>query len=259
LATKAGPLYIYTLCGRIPWDRLAYYGQLNKARDLSRQAVASAVRAGRKERAAGCEAAAALREALFGNGAEAKRAVANALRSSDGRDVEFVVSLALAMVVDDKDQALQFADMLKSRFSEDTVVQFNYLPAIYAQIALFDGDSVRAIEFLRAASPYELGIAASSNYSTYMYPVYIRGQALLAQHQGRAAAAEFQKIVNWPGVVLNEPIGALAHLGLARARAMNGETAEARASYNQFLSLWKGADPDIPILITAKAEYAKLK
>jgi ATP/maltotriose-dependent transcriptional regulator MalT len=239
-------------------DTAAYSGQLSKARDLSKQAVAAAQRAGRKERAAGCQAAAALREALFGNGAEAKRFATSALKSSNGRDVEFVASLALAMV-GDKDQAVQLADMLKSRFPEDTIVQFNYLPTIYAQVALNDGDPSRAIELLRAAAPYELGLAGDSNYSTYLYPVYVRGQALLAQHQGEAAAAEFQKILNWPGVVSNEPIGALAQLGLARARAMNGETAEARTSYNNFLSLWKDADPDIPIFIAAKSEYAKLQ
>ena len=138
-------------------------------------------------------------------------------------------------------------------------MQFNYLPAIYAQIALFHGDTARTVELLQASSPYELGIATSSNYSTYMYPAYVRGQALLVQHQGAAAAAEFEKILNWPGVVSNEPIGALVRLQLARARAMNGETAEARAAYNSFLSLWTNADPDIPILIAAKAEYAKLK
>jgi len=239
-------------------DTAAYYGQLNKAREFSRQAVAAAERAGRKEGAAGSEAAAGLREALFGNGAEAKREARIALNSSNAKDVQFVAGLALAMV-GDRERALELADALKSRFSQDTVVQFNYLPAIYAQIALFDGDAARAIEFLRVASPYELGLAATSNYSTYMYPVYVRGQALLAQHQGAAAATEFQKIVNWPGVVLNEPIGALADLGLARARAMNGETEEARKSYNNFLSLWKHADPDIPILVAANAEYAKLK
>ena len=159
----------------------------------------------------------------------------------------------------DRKKAVALADALKSRFSQDTVVQFNYLPTIYAQVALSDGDAAGAIEFLRAASPYELGIAANSNYSTYLYPVYVRGQMLLAQHQGGVAATEFQKILNWPGVVSNEPIGTLAHLGLARARAMNGETAAARTSYNRFLSLWKNADPDIPILIAAKTEYAKLK
>jgi serine/threonine protein kinase/tetratricopeptide (TPR) repeat protein len=237
-------------------DTAAYFGQLNTARELSRQAVASANRAGRKERAAGCEAAAALREALFGNGAEARRYAANALKSSNGRDVEFVASLALAMV-GDKDQAVQFADVLKSRFPEDTIVQFNYLPTIYAQVALSDGDPARAIEFLRAASPYELGLAGSSSYSTYLYPVYVRAEALLAEHQGGAAAAEFQKILNWSGVVSNEPIGALARLGLARARTMNGETAEAQASYNNFLSLWKNADSGFPLYSAAQAEAPK--
>ncbi len=178
--------------------------------------------------------------------------------SSNGRDIEFVASLATAMA-GERDKALEMADVLKSRFSEDTIAQFNYLPTIYAQVALNNEDPSRAIELLRAASPYELGLAGTSNYPTYLYPVYVRGLVFLAQHQGGAAAAEFQKILNWPGVVLNEPIGALAHLGLARARAMNGETADARTSYDNFLSLWKDAGLDIPILIPAKAEYAKLK
>jgi Flp pilus assembly protein TadD/predicted Ser/Thr protein kinase len=237
-------------------DTAAFLGQLNKARELSRQAVASANRAGRKERAAGCEAAAALREALFGNGAEAKRAATNALKSSNGRDVEFIAGLALAMI-GDKEQAGQIADVLKSRFPEDTVVQFNYLPTIYGQIALSDGDPARAIELLRAASPYELGLVGSSSYSTYLYPVYVRGQALLAQHQGAAAAAEFQKILDWPGVVANEPIGALAHVGLARARAMSGETIESRASYKNFLALWKNADSGFPLYSAVQAEAPK--
>jgi eukaryotic-like serine/threonine-protein kinase len=238
-------------------DTAAYYGQLNKARDLSRQAIVAAERAERLETAAVSQAAAGLREALFGDGAEARRYATSVLRSSNARDVEFVAGLTLAMV-GDREKAVELADALKSRFSQDTVVQFNYLPAIYAQIALFDRDAARAIEFLRAASPYELGLA-TTNYSTCLYPVFVRGQAYLAAHQGALAAAEFQKILNWPGVVSNEPIGALAYLGLARVRAMNGETAEARTSYNTFLSLWKDADPDIPILIAAKAEYAKLK
>jgi len=236
-------------------DTAAYYGQLNKARDLSKQAIEAAQRAGRKERAAGCEAAAGLREALFGNGGEAKRYAFEALQASNGKDVQFVASLAFA-IVGDRDRAVEFADSLKSRFPDDTIVKFNYLPTIYAQIALSDGNPSRAIEFLNAASPYELGLAATSNYSTYMYPVYFRGQALLAQHQGAAAAAEFQKILNWPGVVSNEPIGALAQLGLGRARAMNGETAEARAAYGTFLALWKNADGG-PLLSAVQAEAPK--
>jgi eukaryotic-like serine/threonine-protein kinase len=237
-------------------DSAAYYGQLNKARDLSRQAIAAAERAQRPERAAVCQAAAGLREALFGNGAEAKRNAGAALKSSNARDVQFISALALAMV-GDKEKAVEFADAMKSRFPQDTVVQFNYLPTIYAQIALFDGDTSRAIEFLRAATPYELGLAASSNYSTYMYPVYVRGQSYLAARQGSAAAAEFQKLLNWPGVVSNEPIGALAHLGLARAHAMSNETADARTSYNNFLTLWKSADSSFPFLSAVRAEVPK--
>jgi serine/threonine protein kinase/tetratricopeptide (TPR) repeat protein len=236
-------------------DTAAYSGQLKKARDLSQQAVAAAERAGRKERAGACEAASALREALFGNGAEAKRHAASALLSTNGRDVQFAAALALAMV-GERDRAVEFADSLKSRFPDDTVVKFNYLPTIYAQVALNDGNPSRAIEFLGAAAPYELGLAATSNYSTAMYPIYIRGQALLATHDAVAAASEFQKILNWPGVASNEPIGALALLGVARARAMSGETAEARTAYNNFLSLWKNADSG-PLLSAVQAEAPK--
>jgi tetratricopeptide (TPR) repeat protein len=237
-------------------DTAAYYGQLNKAREFSRQAVAAAERAGLKEGAAGCEAAAGLREALFGNGAEAKRAAGNALKSTNGKDVQFVAALSLALV-GDKEKALEFADSLKSRFPDDTVVKFNYLPTIYAQIALNDGDPSRAIEFLRAAMPYELGLAGTSNFSTYLYPVFVRGQAYLAAHQGASAAVEFQKILNWPGVVSNEPIGALALLGLARAHRLNGEMNEARTSYNNFVTLWKNADSSFPFLSAVKAEVPK--
>jgi len=237
-------------------DTAAYFGQLNKARELSRQAVAAADRAGRKERAAGSEAAAGLREALFGNGAEAKGFAANALKHSNGRDVQFIAGLALAMV-GDREKAVEMADALKSHYPDDTIVQFNYLPTIYAQIALDDRNPAQAVEFLKNAVPYELGLAGSSTYSTYLYPVYIRGQAFLAARDGAAAAAEFQKILNWPGVVSDEPIGALAHLGLARARAMNNETADARTSYNNFLTLWKNADSGFPFLAAVQAEAPK--
>jgi len=236
-------------------DTAAYFGRLNKARDLSKQAITAAERAGRRERAAGCEAAAGLREALFGNGAEARQYATNALKASNGKDVQFIASLALAMV-GDRDRAIEFTDSLKSRFPDDSIVKFNYLPTIYAQIALNDGNPSRAIEFLNVASPYELGLAATTNYSTAMYPVYIRGQALLATHDAVAAAGEFQKILNWQGVACNEPIGALAVLGLARARAMSGDIAEARSAYKTFLSLWKNADAG-PLLSAVQAEAPK--
>ena len=133
------------------------------------------------------------------------------------------------------------------------MVQFNYLPTIHAQLALSHNDSLKAIEALQAAAPYELGAVGG------LYPVYVRAEAYLAAHQGSEAVAEFQKILDQRGVVGNEPIGALAHLGLARAYALLGDTPKARAAYNAFFALWKEADPDIPILVAAKAEYAKLK
>jgi len=239
-------------------DTAAYFGRLDKARELSRQAVVSAERAGHKEKAAGCEAAAALREALFGDSARAKQYATSALRGSKGKDVQFVAGLALAML-GDREKAFRVADSMKTRSPDDTILQFNYLPTIYAQIELNDRNPQRAIELLQPATRYELGLAGGTSYSTYMYPVYIRGLAYLAAKQGSKAAAEFQKILDWPGVVANEPIGPLAYLQLGRAKTMNGETTEAHAAYNAFLSLWKNADPETPILNQAKAEYAKLQ
>jgi tetratricopeptide (TPR) repeat protein len=233
-------------------DTAAYSGRLAKARELSRRAVTSAERAEEKENAAGNEAEAALREALFGNAAETRQRAAAALVFSTGRDVQFYAALARAFA-GDAARAQALADDLAKRFPEDTIVQFNYLPTIHAQLALDRNEASKAIEALRAATPYELGQGGG------LYPVYVRGEAYLAAHKGSEAAAEFQKIFDQRGVVENEPIGALAHLGLARAYALQGDTAKARAAYNDFFALWKEADPDIPILVAAKAEYAKLK
>jgi serine/threonine protein kinase/Tfp pilus assembly protein PilF len=240
-------------------DTAAYSGQLAKARELSRQAVATAELAGSRERAAGCEAAEALREALFGNGAEAKRYANSALSRSNARDVQFVVGLSFALV-GDKEKATEVADSLKNRFPDDTIAKFNYLPTVYAAIALDDGDPAKAIDFLKVATPGELGLPGGNggtSYSTNMYPVYIRGLAYLSAKQGEAAAAEFQKIMDWPGVVVNEPIGALAHLQMARARRTNGQTAEAKASYSEFLSLWKNADSNFPFVAAVQAEASR--
>jgi tetratricopeptide (TPR) repeat protein len=134
-------------------------------------------------------------------------------------------------------------------------VQFNYLPTLHAQLALNQNDTAKALEVLQAAGPYELGNVGPIP----LYPAYVRGTVYLAAHQGSEAAAEFQKILDHRGIVLNEPIGALAHLQLGRAYAMEGDTAKARDAYPDFLTLWKDADPDIPILKQAKAEYAKLQ
>jgi serine/threonine protein kinase/Flp pilus assembly protein TadD len=239
-------------------DTAAYSGQLNKAREFSSQAMASAVRAEEKETAAGYGADAALREALFGNTAEARQRAAAALGLSTGRDVQYGAALALALAGDAaRSQAL--ADDLSKRFPEDTVVQFNYLPTIHAQLALSESHSPKAIETLLAAKLYELGAPGNGAFTAALYPVYVRGQAYLAGRQGGEAANEFRKILDQRGVVQNEPIGALAHLGLARAYTLQGNIAKARAAYNDFLTLWKDADPDIPILAKAKAEYAKLQ
>jgi eukaryotic-like serine/threonine-protein kinase len=230
-------------------DTTAYFGRLGKARDLSRRAAASAERAGEKETAAGYEAGSAMREALFGNAAEARQRAAAALALSTRRDRQYEAALALALT-GDEGRAKALADDLDRRFPEDTITQFRELPTLHAQLALSHNDSSKAIEILRAAAPYELG---------GLHVVYVRGEAYLASHQGSDAAAEFQKILDHRGIVLNEPIGALAHLGLARAYAMQGDTAKAKAAYQYFLTLWRDADPDIPVLIAAKAEYAKLQ
>jgi hypothetical protein len=146
----------------------------------------------------------------------------------------------------------------KSFSHDDTILHFNYLPTIHARLALSRNNSVKAIEALQAAAPYELGIPGAGTFTTDLYPVYVRAEAYLAGHLGSEAAAEFQKILDHRGIVVNAPIGALAHLGLARAYTVEGDHVKARAAYQDFLTLWKDADPNIPVLIAAKAGYAKL-
>ncbi len=238
-------------------DTAAYSGQLEKARELSRQAVASAERAEEKETAAGYEAAAALREALFGNAAEARQRADAALALSSTRDVKFGAALALALA-GDSSRAQILAEELAKGFPEDTVAKFNYLPTIRAQLAINRHDSLKAVETLKIAAPFELGQPGDSSFTPSLYAVYVRGEAYLAANRGGEAATEFQKIVTWRGVVVNEPIGALARLGLARAYVLQGDPVKARAAFQDFITLWKDADPDIPILQQAKAENAKL-
>jgi predicted Zn-dependent protease len=176
-----------------------------------------------------------------------------------GIDVEYAAALAWAYAGDDE-RARKLTDDLGQRFPEATIVQFNYLPTLRAKIAVGRGKASEALEILRAAAPYELGYSTYSTYGwTALYPIFVIGEACLASHQGSEAAVEFQKILDHRGIVVNGPIGALAHLGLARAYSLEGNTAKARAAYQDFLMLWKDADPDIPILKQAKAEYAKLE
>jgi tetratricopeptide (TPR) repeat protein len=230
----------------------AYSGRLKKAREFLHRAVASAELAQNKERAAEYEASAAWLEAHFGNSTDAVQRAAAALALSKSRYVLCTGGQASAMV-GDAARARAIANDLAKRFPEDTEVRFGCLPTLHAQLALSSNNYARAIEILEAAAPYELGSVDHA-----LYPIFVRGEAYLAAHKGSQAAAEFQRILDHCGIVLNSPIGALAHLQIGRAYVMQGDTAKAKADYQDFLTLWKDADPDIPILIAAKAEYAKL-
>ena len=240
----------------------AYSGKLAVAREFSHLAATSADRAGEKEVEAGCEATAALWEAFYGNAAEAKQHATATLAKSNGRDAQYAAALALS-VIGDSTRAQTLGEDLRKRFPDDTVVRFNYLPTLHAQLFLnapgrSPENAAKAIQALAVAAPYELGIPGNTTFWTNLYPVYVRGQAFLAAHQGPQAAAEFQKILDWRGVVAIEPIGALALLGLARSYALTGDRAESSHAYNAFLFLWKDADPNIPILNQATTEYANL-
>ena len=240
-------------------DTAAYSGRLRKARDLSRRAVASAERTEEKETAAGYEAEAALREALFGNADAARQNAAAAVALAPGsRDAEAQAALSYALA-GDATHAQSLADDLAKRFPQDTVVQSVWLPTVRAQIEISRKNPARSIELLQAAAPYELGMLSWSAINSCLYPVYVRAEAYLSAQQGQLAATEFQKILDHRGLLWNCATGALAHLGLARAYVLQGDTVKAKSAYQDFLALWKGADPDIPILVAAKSEYAKLK
>ena len=230
-------------------DTAVFTGQLSKARTLTRQAINAALKADEKEAAALYMAEAAVREALVGNGNLAKRQAHAALELSKGRDVAALSAISLGMAGDIA-TANRLAGDLSQRFPEDTIVQSNYLPAIHI-VAL--GGKTRELPALA----YELGgNLETANF--VLYPVYLRGQAYLAAKQGTEAAAEFQKILDHPGAVRSEPIGALAHLQLGRALLLSGDKVKAKIAYQDFLALWRDADSDVPILKQAQAELAKL-
>jgi len=253
-------------------DSEAYVGHLGKARELTSRAVNSAIRADSKEAGAIWQAIAAQREAAFGISAEARRAAAESLKlapASQGAEVEAALAFALA---GDAAQAETLARDLAKRFPLDTQIQSLWLPAIQAQLALNHNDPAVALKALQITSPpQELGLVAfGANASgSCLYPSYIRGKAYLAAGQGTAAATEFQKILDHGGIVWNCWTGALAHLGVARANALQAKTSQgtdadatrvrALTVYKEFLTLWKDADPDIPILKEAKAEYSQLQ
>ena len=239
---------------------LAYRGHLQEADRRSKTAVLIAQQSGQTERAALFVTGVALREAFFGNASAAKKSAESALKLSKDREVEYGAAFVLALA-GDSSHAQMHADNLEKQYPEDTAVQFSYLPALKALLALNRKDPSKAIELLQTATPHELGTPQSADFGYYgaLYPVYVRGQAYLAANRGAEAAAEFQKIINHRGVVVTDPIGALAHLQLGRALVLKGDKAKAKVAYQDFLTLWKDADSDIPIFKEARAEYADLK
>jgi tetratricopeptide (TPR) repeat protein len=237
-------------------DTEGWYGKLNNAHELTRRAMNSAQHNDAKESAASYQAAAALREVESGNQEQARADANAALKLAPNRDVRAIAALALARAGDSAGAARLAAELDKT-FPLDTQVQRYWLPTIRAGVALERKDPNKAIELLKVAGPVELGF--STNLTIFMCPVYLRGEAYLMLHDGNRAAAEFQKFIDHRGMVVNFSWGALARLGLARAYDVVGDTAKARAAYQDFLTLWKDADPDIPILKQAKAEYARLQ
>lgn len=233
----------------------AYHGQLKQARDLFQAAINSAGQSKQQELAALLQVHQAELEALFGNTDAARNHAAAGLALSQGRDVEGIAALTLAMT-GDTSRGQSLVDDLAERYPKNTLVQFDYLPAARAQLALDRHEPSRALQSLQAAAPYELGDMDHGNAG---YPIYLRGQAYLAGHQGAEAAAEFQKIIDHPGLVLNDPIAALARLGLARACAAQANVSKAKTAYGDFFTLWKNADPDVPVYQQAKAEFAALR
>lgn len=235
-------------------DTEAFYGRLDHARSFTQRAVHSATKAEAPETGAGWKANAALYEAEVGNKVQARAIAAEALAMSRGRDVEAQAALALARA-GQIDDAEKLAAHLATEFPRHTIVQNYWLPAIRAAIELQKNNATKAIELLEVTIPYELG----GGTERHVYPAYLRGEAYLKLGRGQDAAAEFQKILDHRGVVVNFVIGSLAQLQLARATALSGDTASARTRYQEFLALWKDADSDLPVLKAARTEYQRLK
>jgi tetratricopeptide (TPR) repeat protein len=218
-----------------------------------------ALQEGQREKAASYRAAQAVWEDVCGNGAEAKSSALAALELSRGRDVQYAAGLALALSRESRSEVL--ASDLEKRFPEDTFVKFTYAPVLRAVSALQRGKPVNSLDELQISLPYELaanGLNFNHFYLGGLHSAYVRGVALMATHRYAEAAAEFQKILDHRGLVGLDPIGALAHLQLGRAYVLAGDRIKAKSAYEDFLSLWKNADPDVSILKSARAEYDKL-
>ena len=240
-------------------DTAAFYGLLASARRLSQHAIDSANASDSKETAAAWQMDSALREAEFGNISRSRQEITSALAEAPTRDVSVLAALALSRI-GDVSQAERLAGDLAEHFPLNTAINRYWLPAIHASIEMRRKDPAKALEDLGTAAEYELGTPLPQfEVGGSLYPAYIRGQVYLSLHRGKEAATEFQKLLDQRGVVVNCPLGALAHLQLGHAYAMQRDTVRSRAAYQDFFRLWKDADPDIPILKQAKAEYAKLQ
>jgi eukaryotic-like serine/threonine-protein kinase len=231
----------------------AYFGRMTKSRDFARRAADSAIAAGQKETAASYLGGSAVRDAFTYDATRARERAAATLALSKGRDVQPLAALAYALA-NDSARAQSLADDLSKRYPQDTLVQVIYLPVIHAQIAMNRGDPQKALGILTPYEKYDL-----AGWQFPLVQIYLRGGALLAQKKGPAAAAEFKKLLDNRNAATVEITPALAQLGLARAYSISGDAAKARTAYQDFLALWKDADPDLPILKQAKSEYAKLQ
>jgi len=238
-------------------DTEAFYGRLFRSREFSQRAALSARKNEATETAALWQAYGGLHDAEFGDTAEARQQAEAALALAPGRDVRALVTLVLARA-GERVRAQKLAEALKQEFPQDTLMQNYVLPTVGAMLALDQDDGKQALESLQSTSGYELSAPqAFANTVPPLYPMYVRGQAYLKAEQGQQAVAEYQellRVLTW-----NYPLGALARLQLGRAYEMSGDVNKAKTSYQDFFALWKDADPDIPILKQAKAEYAKLQ
>ncbi len=239
---------------------LAHSGQMRSAGMMWQRAIELAQQNGDCGKAAIYQAAEAVCEAQVGNREQAKKRARAALELGKGRDVEYAAAFALALSGDEAGSQ-KLAEDLSKRFPEDTPVHFEYLPTLRALLALSQKTPLDAIERLQTALPYDLAMPGTAFFARFggLYPAYVRGQAYLEAGQGREAATEFQKVLDHPGIVLADPIGALANLQLGRAYVVSGDVGKAKNAYQDFLTLWKDADRDIPIFKQAQAEYAKMQ
>jgi tetratricopeptide (TPR) repeat protein len=239
---------------------LAQSGSLRQARGKSGHAVELARRAGQRETAATYEAGVAVWEAFYGNAPEARRIARSVLAVSKGREVQYAAALALA-IAGDIAASEALAKDLEKRFPEDTCVQYQYLPVLRAIFALSRREPEAAIEALQKTRPYELAVSRINftNFFGGLHSAYLRGEAYLALRKGAEAIAEFQKLLQHRGLVGPDPVGVLAHRQLGRAYQLTGDRVKAKGAYEAFLTRWKDAEPNIPILKQAMSEYSKLR